>query len=737
MGFGTGRFGMGVFGAADGTGPVGVEIYTPFQPLRILVVAGEVLHPRLYLRIAVTERYTPTLPLAIEVHRPRYTPTLPLRIRVFERVLPVLGLAITVSGPVTLPAPPTGAGVAPDVWAVQVTLGGVDVSARVTGRVEVEADEGAARIAHVALAPAGVTVALASLARQAVTISFQRLDAAGVPVGTWRLFTGVVDTPEFDPDSRVISLTCSDARQAKLAAMTRAQLDALTPGAVWSPHVFDRYATPEQYLNDRVSTLAGTVEGDEYGALAYSPWAGNSSRTLTQDEILDGSLRPQLAGAASARRLRVRLTYRRPQVIVRGIAFGYQSPSLTDQFYLGLAGLTRQAVEQALTGSGALLASPINFSPYPTATVIERRGVIQATPAVAASLCLGAVAMLNRRYSRWVDETTVLDVAHGTEGVRTEAQQVVSVEWDQTDSDTRRAPTNAVTAFYVGGKDGPLPYIAPRVVIGETIVDYVPDGQPGDAEWAAAYQAQVRAAGREVAESLRGSTIDFAVPLDPRLTLRTFAEVDVPVCSGAGKISRLRHVMDVDGGSAITTAAVECVSVTLPAVPAPVRPAVPTEIAPGRVTCRADTWIGGLDGSPPYNETTMIGLCTNANIGTVRPGAERYPETFSVFVPGIEEAAQGTIAAPPTAVLRAGSAVIEALTSTEGFAVGVGISGMGIAPGTTVLSVSTSARTAELSAAVSINAADVEVRVASRRYITPARVAYSPTIVRNGPNVGA
>lgn len=737
MTYGAGLFGQGLWGREPEAGPGGVEVYAPFLPLGLRVVAGEVLRPRLYLRLAVTERYTPVLGLALSVHRPRYASVLRLHLKVFERVLPVLGLALNVSGPVVLPSPPAGAGVPPDVWAVQVTVGGVDVSARVTGRVEVEADEGAARIAHVALAPAGVTVALASLARQAVTIGFQRLDAAGFPVGTWRLFTGVVDTPEYDPDTRVISLTCSDARQAKLAAMTRAQIDALTPDAVWSPYVSDRYATPEQYLNDRVSTLAGTVEGDEYGALAYSPWAGTPNRTLTQDEILDGSLRPSLAGAASARRLRLRLTYRRPQVIVRGIAFGYESPSLTDQFYLGLAGLTRQAVEQALTGSGATLASPINFSPYPTATVIERRGVIQATPAVAASLCLGAVAMLNRRYSRWVDETTVVEVAHGTEGLRTEAQRVVSVEWDQTDSDTRRAPTNAVTAYYVGQKDGPLPYIAPRVVIGETIVDYVPNGQPGDADWTAAYQAQVRAAAREVAESLRGSTIDFAVPLDPRLTLRTFADVDVPVCSGAGKITRVRHVMDVDAGSAITTAAVECVSVTLPAVPAPVRPAVPTEIAPGRVACRAGTFIGGLDGSPPYNETTMIGLCTNANMGTVRPGAERYPETFSVFVPGIEEAAQGTIAAPPTAVLRAGSAVIEALTSTEGFAAGVGITGMGIAPGTTVLSVSASTRTAELSAPVSINAADVEVRVASRRYINPARVTYSPTIVRNGPNVGA
>lgn len=737
MTYGAGLWGRGLWGRAEGAEGPGREVYTPFLPLAIRVVAGEVVRSRLYLRIAVTERYTPVLPLAIHVHRPRYTPVLPLAIRVFERVLPVLGLAITVSGPVVLPAPPDGAGVPPDVWDVVVVVAGVDVSARVTGRVEVEADEGAARIAHVALAPAGVTVALASLARAPVQISFRRLDAAGVPLGTWRLFTGLVDTPEYDPQTRVIRLTCSDARQAKLAAMTRAQLDALTPGAVWSPHVFDRYATPEQYLNDRVSTLAGTVEGDEYGALAYSPWAGTPTRTITEDEILDGTLQPELAGAASARRLSLRLTYRRPQVIVRGIAFGYESPSLTDQFYLGLAGLTRQAVEQALTGSGATLAAPINYSPYPTATVIERRGVIQATPAVAASLCLGAVAMLNRRYSRWVDETTVVEVAHGTEGVRTEAQRVVSVEWDQTDSDTRRPPTHAVTAFYVAEEDGPLPYIAPRVVVGETIVDYVPGGQPADADWTAAYQAQVRAAAREVAQSLRGSTINFAVPLDPRLTLRSFAEVDVPVCSGAGKISRVRHVMDVDAGSAITTAAVECVSVTLPAVPAPVRPAVPTEIAPGRVACRAGTFIGGLDGSPPYDEVNMIGLCTNANMGTVRPGAERYPETFTVFVPGIEEAAQGTIAAPPTATLRAGSAVIEALTSTDGFAPGVGISGIGIAPGTTVLSVSASARTAQLSAAVSINAVDVEVRVASRRYITPARVTYSPTIVRNGPNVGA
>ena len=74
------------------------------------------------------------------------------------------------------------------------------------------------------------------------------------------------------------------------------------------------------------------MDSDEYGALGYTAWSGAATRTFTEDQILDGTLQPQLAAAAAAKRMRLTMTYRRPEVVVRGIAFRYEAPSLVTQF---------------------------------------------------------------------------------------------------------------------------------------------------------------------------------------------------------------------------------------------------------------------------------------------------------------------------------------------------------------------------------------------------------------------
>ena len=83
--------------------------------------------------------------------------------------------------------------------------------------------------------------------------------------------------------------------------------------------------------------------------------------------------------------------------------------SLVTQFYLGIRALTRSAVEQALGGTGATVASPIAFAEYPARATIENVGGIVTVDAQA--LCLGASCVLNRRYTRWIDETFVVEIA--------------------------------------------------------------------------------------------------------------------------------------------------------------------------------------------------------------------------------------------------------------------------------------------------------------------------------------
>ena len=141
--------------------------------------------------------------------------------------------------------------------------------------------------------------------------------------------------------------------------------------------------------------------------------------------------------------------------------------------------------------------------------------------------------------------------------------------------------------------------------------------------------------------------------------------------------------------------------------------------------------------SRPWDETVMFGYSGNVSSLLTVSGAPIYPEQFSVMVPGIEERAAGLVTVPPTCTMRAGQTVIEALTSTDGFAYDVAISGAGIPPDTKIVSFDATARTATLSKACTATAVEREVRVATRQYIPRIRVSYAPTITRNGPFVGA
>lgn len=219
-------FGLAPFGAAS-FGTAGGEItnndpYIRVLSLRLIVTAGEAVRSKLYLQARVYERFAPALPLALRTHAARITPTLPISLTVFGRITSVLGLALTVNTPSAIP----GVGEA-YIWAAKVVMADVDVSGRVTGQIEIDADEDSARVARLSLAPAGSPLGLSNLAKRVITIDLVRSNSSGVTIGIFRLFTGWVDTSSYDADTRMLQLTCTDGKQAKILAMTRSQIDAL------------------------------------------------------------------------------------------------------------------------------------------------------------------------------------------------------------------------------------------------------------------------------------------------------------------------------------------------------------------------------------------------------------------------------------------------------------------------------------------------------------------------------
>ncbi len=158
------------------------------------------------------------------------------------------------------------------IWDVVVSVDGADVSDRLTGRLRIEAEEGAARIAEFTLLPTGGQLALTDWVGAPAVIDVIQDGSAH------RLFTGLVDHPRYDPATRQVTLICTDARQEKLDALDAASIEALTPGALWSPDVFDGDADGLRRAEDRLSTLPAVLD---LGLDAAVEWQGHEFQTRT------------------------------------------------------------------------------------------------------------------------------------------------------------------------------------------------------------------------------------------------------------------------------------------------------------------------------------------------------------------------------------------------------------------------------------------------------------------------
>ncbi|ACL71481.1 conserved hypothetical protein [Thioalkalivibrio sulfidiphilus HL-EbGr7] len=192
------------------------------------------------------------------------------------------------------------------IWDVVVSVDGADVSDRLTGRLRIEAEEGAARIAEFTLLPTGGQLALTDWVGAPAVIDVIQDGSAH------RLFTGLVDHPRYDPATRQVTLICTDARQEKLDALDAASIEALTPGALWSPDVFDGDADGLRRAEDRLSTLPAVLDlGLDGATWLLTPWAAKPVPDHVFESVLDESLSIEVAERRSlVNEVAVELDYR-------------------------------------------------------------------------------------------------------------------------------------------------------------------------------------------------------------------------------------------------------------------------------------------------------------------------------------------------------------------------------------------------------------------------------------------
>ncbi len=623
-------FGAHPFGsAAFGSGPLGDPPDAP--------AGGSLTLP---LRITVVEAESIALPLRITRVQSRSV-ALPMRISVVDEVDIALPLIITVQS-LTITSPAR--------WRPVVTLGGVDVSARLTGEIRIEAGEGEARIASFVMRPAPGPLTLPDWTGAAVTIDIAQQDAAGNAIDARRLFTGVVDVPDLDLTERLVSFECTDQLQQVVRSLPKEWVDT-NVGGYYSEAVSGESSDMLQYADARLASVPASLDLDPYQAARVTPWNIEDAPVLvlTEADIIFGSLRVELAGRANIRNeVETVLQYRFPRLRARVASVNFER-TVNQYTSQGLDIPNRDMIEQALSSiPGWQLLGEINMVPVDPGSY-ESSGsggtvytVISATD--APQLALGFAARFSNRWVQWVTEEYRLTVAAQASidalGLSRETSNGAVLDADFDDG----------TWLYEPGAEPVLTL----PTVGDVSLDY---GGAGRTDRAAAQNAvrtlvaqsrcQILAAHRDTSTSAM-TTLHAGIDLNRRI------EIDTAEVRARGKVVSVAHRMDIETGEHDTEFAIAISGFSAVGlqdddpVEAPAAPVDPTP-APGAAAygCRCDMYIGQVSGAPEFDEANMIGYSTNAKAGSeFDANAPAYPYALSVEAPEIEAAVRDPITLP-------------------------------------------------------------------------------------------
>lgn len=531
-------------------------------------------------------------------------------------------------------------------WRLIARVGGVDVSSRLRGVATIEAVEGAARLADVAFRPAPGALDLPGLIGATVELDAQLGSAPPL-----RRFSGVVDTPEYDPATGTVTLRCTDNLQARIDALPAAALAALLAGARHSAIVFDDTRAGYERAQDLLSTLCASMDADAHGALRVTPWAvGAPARTLAAAHYIDGTLRTRFAEFTRLPpRVEIELQYKFPRLKIRGVEVAWQYGwSETFAAENGLRRLSAEVVAQALESTGCDVAA-LHFDRYPAGWNRPEGGSGQlAWVWYDPALCRGFRGLALRRYVQDVTERYRVVVLNPYAPAQAQPGPLrdtlsVSVAVD-TSAWEREATTDPAAALdYLPAAEPALPWeVPPPAAAGETWLDITDRPEDGRAAFGGAAAVLVARAQRQIQSALRAGAVEFDVPLDPTVDVTQTLAFAAAGVAAAGKVRRWREAYDNDAGTAITTVELAI----SPAPPAPAgaltMPAPPDTVvtpAPAELSATCGNYLGSVAGAPAIN-AGMVGFFTNAapslRSGAVfDPAAEAYPEHFTVELPAV------------------------------------------------------------------------------------------------------
>lgn len=611
--------GTGTVVSSDGitwqtTALVAPEYGTPVAPTTLLMVAIG----------------TAVAPTALTVEHPTGTATAPTTLRMQATGTPMVPTTLVML-PVTHSAK----------WTAICRIGGVDESAKLVGSASVVGEEGAARIARVTIKPSAGTISPLDYVGKTLTLDYV-LDVAGTLVAR-RVFTGRVDTPFYDPNTTLLTLTCTDDLQNVVAALPRANIDAITGGR-YSEAVHGELDDAWDYAQALMSTVKGSLDMAPHGGLRVTPWKIASVwTTFTESELLYQRMElalPQRSTLVNS--VSIEFDYRYARLRQRYTTVGWSGTQI-DIAPTGWQYPTQQDILGACNGSGWKATQAV-FYPAP-ASIPHNSGGFIRPPAGSIDM---AIVHLTQRHAQTVTESYSITVS-APESIAANGELPFAIR-------------GALASSFDGIAWESALDVAPLMDTGGE-QDYAPDAPRASAEHA--IQTLLDQAEAKILGSHRSARVTNAVLCNPDLDIDKRVVINTAQCQADGKVARVEHVLDFERGSAITEFSIAISGVGGAGILTP-----DTLSPPARPNQAAETqdWGAAIPslyvatyGITPYSDSLMGWIVNPAPTITVEdvPGqgtvifdnpsyvAGSYPvEGFRVRMPGVDDADRNPLTIP-------------------------------------------------------------------------------------------
>ncbi|MCK9386125.1 MAG: FG-GAP repeat protein [Nevskia sp.] len=526
-------------------------------------------------------------------------------------------------------------------WTAACRIDGADVSSMLTGVATVTADEGAARIARLTLKPPSGTIVPLDYVGKLITLDYVLL-IAGVPVNR-RLFTGRVDTPDYDPNSCLLRLSCTDDLQNRVAALPRGTIDALVGGR-YTEAVQDSISDNWDYALARLSTVAGSLDASSQGGMRVTPWqiAAPWATFGVGDLLYDKSVMTLPQRSTLVNQVAIEFDYRYPRLRQRYASVGWSGTHI-DMLPAGYQYPVQADFLAAAGGSGWTVTRGI-FSPAP-ATIPHSSGGYVVPNAGAIDM---AIMLLAQRHSQTVEEAYRITVK-APESITANGMLPASLR-------------GALESAFSGSAWESALDVAPLMAAAGDM-DYMPDAPRIDAEYA--IQTLLDQANVRILGSHRSARVINSVLCNPELDLDKRIAISTPQMVADGKVASVVHTLDFTAGSAVTEFGLAVFGAGGAGIITPTTLLPPDAPAPAVETqdwaAAAASLTTSVFGVTPY-QPGLMGLLINppptisvkavpVDGDTTFPNpyftAGSYPETgFRVAMPGVDDADRNPIVKP-------------------------------------------------------------------------------------------